>query len=110
MRLVRGRYSEGWVRVPSMLEKRAWTSACCLDGRIYVFGGRDGSYRTLRTCESFGPETQSWKSIASMPKPRFGHESCALGRHIYILGGYEDSFNLTASVLRCFIINLEYDI
>jgi N-acetylneuraminic acid mutarotase len=58
------------------------------DGRIYVLGGFDSSFKAVNTVEVFNPATGAWTSVARMPTAR-GNLAAAVGPdgRIYAIGG-----------------------
>jgi N-acetylneuraminic acid mutarotase len=77
-----------WSAIPPMStarEQLAMTAGS--DGRIYAFGGDDGT-NTLNTAEAYNTKTKTWTALAPMPNPRRGH-AVATGADnlIYVFGG-----------------------
>ena len=46
---------------------RVLPSSVCLNGKIYVIGGRTSSIYSTPTCEVYFPNTDEWQFIASLP-------------------------------------------
>ena len=58
------------------------------DGRIYVWGGYNGSRTALSTAEVYSPAANAWSAIASLPLALFGPASAVgLDGNLYSFGG-----------------------
>ena len=58
------------------------------NGKIYVSGGRLGTYaHNLGTVEEYDPSSDSWRPKASLPTPRSGIAAVTLGELMYVFGG-----------------------
>ena len=77
-----------WTRKADMPTARGWMSpsSSVLDGKIYVFGGWDGS-KTISTVEEYDPVTDVWIRKANMPTQRCTLATIALDGKIYAIGG-----------------------
>ena len=51
----------------AMPAPRASAAACALDGKGYVFGGRDANKQYLNDLWQYDPSTDSWKQLRSCP-------------------------------------------
>ena len=51
----------------TMPAPRASAAACALDGKGYVFGGRDANKQYLNDLWQYDPSTDSWKQLRSCP-------------------------------------------
>jgi len=88
-----------WTQLPSMPTRRQGPAAATgLDGRIYVMGGTNTSYRTIAVTEIFDPATSTWTTASPMNTPRTGFAAAAgLDGFIYVFGGYSgDTYLATA--------------
>lgn len=65
---------------------RAYHSATMVDGKVFVFGGYNGSY--LSSVEALDPQTLSWSGRTAMPTARRYHASVELGGKVYLIGGH----------------------
>ena len=83
-----------WTTRPSTAPTRhyAFTATAGNDGKIYVFGGLDGS-GPVATAESYDPQTDTWTTLPSMRVARWNHRA-VLGANgkIYVIGGYNGSY------------------
>ena len=52
-----------------MNQGRILPSSVCLNGKIYVIGGRTSTITFTPTCEVYFPNTDEWHFIASLPHP-----------------------------------------
>jgi len=74
---------------PSAMDQGRWAHASAVhDGKIYVFGGRDGG-DVLDHVEIYDPVADAWTEGAPMPSPRYDARAFAYGDSIYVAGGYE---------------------
>ncbi len=90
-----------WTFVAPMLVARQLAAATVgIDGRIYVFGGRDGAGNLISDDEVYDPKANSWTTIAPMPDPR-AQTALSTDREgrIYVFGG-SDSAGTPATVER----------
>jgi hypothetical protein len=81
--------TNSWTYVAPMLVARQFAGATTgTDGRIYVFGGRDGTGSLLSDDEVYDPTANVWTEIAPMPEPR-AQTAVAADRQgrIYLFGG-----------------------
>ena len=61
-------------------------NASVLNGKIYVFGGSDGT-KTLSVVEVYDPNTDTWSTISDMPTDRAAMPTCVVNEKIYVIGG-----------------------
>ena len=73
---------------PMSTVRYATPATTAADGRVFVFGGFDGS-NTLNSVEAYSPNTGSWASVAPMPTARY-LSAAATGPdgRLYVIGGY----------------------
>lgn len=71
----------------AMNTARTHFAACEVNGKIYVFGGRN-ERGILRECEVFDIKANTWSKIRSLSKPRCCHAASAIGSDIFLSGGY----------------------
>jgi N-acetylneuraminic acid mutarotase len=84
-----GASSAGWTSVaPTISTHTTGAAVTGQDGKIYVFGGRNGPF-SKASAEAYTPSSNSWAMVAPMPTARLGL-AAALGPagKIYVLGGY----------------------
>ncbi|XP_078493076.1 uncharacterized protein LOC144748646 [Ciona intestinalis] len=75
-----------WTNIASMKTKRWQHALVCYNGRLYTFGGSDGSNR-LNSMESYDPREGKWKSLKPMNKERSGLSGVVYNDEIYAIGG-----------------------
>jgi N-acetylneuraminic acid mutarotase len=75
-----------WTTAADMPTARRDLRSEVLDGKIYVFGGRQ-SGEGLTTTEMYDPETDSWVTRADMIIGRYYHASSVAKEKIYAFGG-----------------------
>jgi hypothetical protein len=93
--------TNSWAYVAPMLVARQFPGATeGIDGRIYVFGGRNSAGAILSDDEVYDPTSNTWTTIAPMPDPR-AQTAVATDRQgrIYVVGG-DDGTGGSASVER----------
>jgi len=69
-----------WIQFPNMQTVRGVTSACAIDGKLYVVGSG-------KKTEEFDPATNSWRYLKDMPVTRKGCGAAALDDLMYVTGG-----------------------
>ena len=68
---------------------RASACACSLNGKAYVFGGRDASGAYLNDLWQYDPQTDTWTNIGTTPlKPRVNPSVIAYNGALYIGLGF----------------------
>ena len=69
-----------------------------IGGKLYVAGGFDKNYSTIRELQIFNPETASWSSGAPLPEPMAYGASAVMNGKLYVFGGlknvYEGNFKM----------------
>jgi N-acetylneuraminic acid mutarotase len=78
--------SGSWETRKPLPEGRESGAAVCIDGRIFVAGGRSRS-AVLARLDIYDPKTDTWTSGSPMSTPRYNHAAAAVGGKLYILGG-----------------------
>lgn len=79
-----------WTPKAPMPTPRYDASCAVLNGRIYVFGGRQNGeypYQPLPTVEEYDPGADTWRAVADLPSPRFETAAAAIGGKIFVVGG-----------------------
>ncbi|MCX8153551.1 MAG: hypothetical protein N3E52_03850 [Candidatus Bathyarchaeota archaeon] len=84
--------TDTWEIKAAMPTPRADLSACVVDGKIYLIGGKaywgtEPYYRELNVTEVYDPETDTWTTASAMPIPVFGYAAAVVDAKIYIMGG-----------------------
>ena len=74
--------------LPSMIEGRYSCNAVCLNGEIYVFGGRSAYHEWNLSVEKYSPDTKSWIRRTNMPDNRESFSVCAFMDKVFIIGGF----------------------
>eukprot|EP00892_Ulva_mutabilis_P010778 jgi/Ulvmu1/8072/UM004_0309.1 len=64
--------------------------AAVVGTKMYVVGGWDAVYETLRTVEMYDAVTDSWTNGPSLPQPRGDCMAAAYDGVVYVAGGYHD--------------------
>ena len=64
-----------WQALPDMSVPRRGCAAACLDGLLYVAGGRSDQLEELASAECYDPISRQWRSLPDMSIPRV---SCAV--------------------------------
>ncbi|TNV82438.1 hypothetical protein FGO68_gene8821 [Halteria grandinella] len=71
----------------------------CIRDSIYVMGGNNGAFESLRSCEEYSISQDRWNAFPSLPQAINGATAIKFEeRYIYLIGGQsedEDSFWLT---------------
>lgn len=75
------------------------SGAVTLDGKVYVFGGTDGS-SALAKASVHDPVTGGWQRLANMPESLEKPGVEAIGGAIYVVGGWNGAGNASAAVYR----------
>jgi N-acetylneuraminic acid mutarotase len=81
-----GGQGAGWTDIASLNAARAGHSSCAAEGRVYVFGGNDGTAH-LDSVEMYDPVSGAWALLAPMDKGRYGAGCATVGSSIYVMGG-----------------------
>lgn len=81
-----------WAGKPSLtplpLPARHRAATAVANGRVYVFGGADGSGNPLNEVWQYDPVTNTWDQKADMPTRRYGAAAAtAPNGRIYVVGG-----------------------
>lgn len=79
--------TDRWTEAAPMQVPRNHHAAAVLDGKIYVFGGRDGSTFLLDDAEVYDPATDRWTTLAPLPTGRSGIAAATVGDRIVVFGG-----------------------
>ena len=58
------------------------------DGKLYVPGGRLGSFaRNLPNHDVYDPDSGTWQAAADLPTPRSGNSADSVNAQTYVSGG-----------------------
>jgi N-acetylneuraminic acid mutarotase len=78
--------SDRWETVADMPEPRSGYALAALEGRLYVFGGWDGSaFRD--DVFAYDPQSDSWSELESMPTARAFADASVVEGSIFVIGG-----------------------
>ncbi|EDM79717.1 hypothetical protein PPSIR1_16685 [Plesiocystis pacifica SIR-1] len=66
--------------------RRAFAGAAH-DGRYFMFGGMQGGFEPVTTCEAFTFETKTWSTIACPGAPVLSAQLVAIDDALYLVGG-----------------------
>jgi len=91
-----------WSKGFDMPTARGTMPACELDGKIYVFGGTNGSssgWNHYATVEMYDIETNRWLPKNEMPESRSHLTGCVLNKKIFVLGGSQLNKNLSYATM-----------
>jgi hypothetical protein len=81
-----------WSEIPALPIIANWPMTAELDGKIYSFGGIDGT--ASRNVYVYTPGATEWEKLSGlMPKGKFGGYAAAINGKIYIVGGMVVSGN-----------------
>jgi len=76
-----------WSPAPSARQAVFEAQGATANGRLYSFGGFNGSLQATRTSYAFNPATHSWSRVADLPT-KVTHAGVAVdGGRIWIVGG-----------------------
>ena len=76
-----------WHDLPLMRHSRYYPGVAVLNGMIYVVGGLDHNWMSLRSCERYDPVNNTWQVIGAMKTPRWSLGVAAVGNELYAIGG-----------------------
>jgi N-acetylneuraminic acid mutarotase len=80
-----------WSTKASAPTTRAFQSAGVVNGMLYVAGGLDIHFHSLKTFEAYDPSTDSWTTKASMPTARADQAAGVVNGVLYEVGGVNGS-------------------
>eukprot|EP00658_Telonema_sp_P-2_P018688 TRINITY_DN17324_c0_g1_i10.p1 TRINITY_DN17324_c0_g1~~TRINITY_DN17324_c0_g1_i10.p1 ORF type:complete len:600 (-),score=137.21 TRINITY_DN17324_c0_g1_i10:411-2210(-) len=72
--------------VPSMLQRRAFTSCVVFQNRLVAIGGKNREH-TLSTCEALNLETHTWAEFGLLHTPRFSTGAAVVSGRLIVCGG-----------------------
>lgn len=82
-----------WQLSKSMQTLRSRVGVAVVDGKLYAFGGYDGTSR-LCTVECYDPQRDEWQLRSSMNTRRSAMSIAVHGHDVHIIGGYDGSSSL----------------
>lgn len=87
--------SVNWSTVTDSPVSRAESLGTYVNGKLYVFGGLDGSvlpgtreFAAMRRADVFNPSTNIWSRIADVPEALTHTTAVVIGSQIWFVGGY----------------------
>ncbi len=86
-------------RLANLPAGRFLHAAGALNGRIYVFGGRN--FQEERTLWAFDPETETYTTLMDLPSMQNGLSGIVVGDYVYAIGG-ADQFGNSVPHVRAF--------
>ncbi|KAG8234651.1 hypothetical protein J437_LFUL006539 [Ladona fulva] len=84
-----------WSMSVPMRMLRSRVGVGVMRGRLYAFGGYNGTER-LSTVEAFNPQEGRWKRVAPMHCKRSAVGAASLGDRLYVCGGYDGVASLSS--------------
>lgn len=87
---------QSWEQRASLPSARSGYGLVAFEGRLYLFGGWDGSGARAETYE-YDPTTDRWSMLAAMPTARAYPAAVAVDGKIYVLGGEAAGAALSAN-------------
>lgn len=82
--------TDAWLPRSPMLSPRDHMAVSVVEGKIYVAGGRLGSFAINHSGnEEYDPTTDTWVKKAPLPTARSGITAAAVQGRIYVFGGEE---------------------
>jgi hypothetical protein len=87
-----------WEVAPPMIDEREHFNAAVLEGRIWVFHGRNGRSTHLKGVESWAPGEAAWRREPDAPVGTSANILAAVGSCVYSFGGEFNANNVTGTV------------
>ena len=84
-----------WRLITPMKKRRKYSGVATMGGRVFVFGGCDGS-TTHTSVEVYDPNMDQWAFAAPLLCPRSGMGVAALHGFIYVIGGSNNGTPLSS--------------
>jgi len=81
-----GSASPAWENLAALNVARAGHTSCAAGGRVFVFGGHDGTAH-LDSVEVYDPGLDTWSLLDPMTLPRYGAACATVENRIYLFGG-----------------------
>ncbi|PYI80330.1 MAG: hypothetical protein DME26_21775 [Verrucomicrobia bacterium] len=66
-----------------------------VDGKLYVAGGQDRTYRVGNTLEAYDPDSDTWSNKAPMPTARCFCAGAVINGRLYVIGGDDGTNSLS---------------
>jgi N-acetylneuraminic acid mutarotase len=68
-------------------------AAVCIDGKVYVVGGKIGNSR-LKSAEMYDTSARQWRALSDMSMARDGCTAVCIEGNVYVVGGYDGHSSL----------------
>jgi N-acetylneuraminic acid mutarotase len=75
-----------WSTKASLVTGRESAACTVYNGKIYVFGGHDGT-SPITSAVAYDPGTDTWATLAALPTARNWVQAAVVGSLIYVIGG-----------------------
>ena len=85
--------------LPPMIMNRQYSSAVCVKGEVYIFGGLDENHTWISSVEKYSPFTKTWNKVADIHDERSWYCVCAFMSKVFVIGGHKKS-TVTNSCLQ----------
>lgn len=86
---------DSWERKASLPAPRAGYALAEAEGRLYLFGGWDGTQFTTDVF-AYDPVEDRWSQRSAMPQPAGYASAVEIGGRVYIVGGFDGKSALTS--------------
>ncbi len=77
-------------------------ASAVVNGKIYVFGGVDGTIVDLNLCEEYDPASDTWAPKTAMPTARTEAAAAAIDGLIYVIGGEDYDTNTPLNTVEIY--------
>lgn len=78
-------FQDTWTSLPQPPTPQWVSELAEVDGKIYVFGGYNGT--ALNVVWEYNPAAKTWTNKAPMPTARYGSSTAVMNNKIYVFGG-----------------------
>jgi hypothetical protein len=95
-----------WRKAPSLREPREHFNAAAVDGRIWVFNGRNESTTHMRGVESWAPGDPRWRREQPAPVGTSANILGAVGTCVYSFGGEFIASNVSGTLTESQVFNV----
>jgi N-acetylneuraminic acid mutarotase len=79
--------ADAWQTLAPLPRPRGAAALAALDGKIHVFGGREGESPLLTAHDVYDPATGKWSAAAPMTRARDHMAAIPIGGKIHLIGG-----------------------
>jgi hypothetical protein len=88
-----------WEEAPTLRESREHFNAVVVDGRIWVFQGRNEQSTHMRGVESFALDESEWRQEQDAPVGASANILAAVGNRVFSFGGEFIASNITGTLI-----------